>query len=187
MNENRAIQKLLKEFVLVHKEIPELTFIGDSVLRTKTRTVSLKKGITIANRLKKTLKKYRKLTGAGRGLAAPQIGESVAVSVTYTDNKFQTFINPKIVKSSKKMNLYREQCMSIGILSADVKRPEQITLRWMDEKGGKHEEDFSGFMARLLQHEYDHLQGVVNIDIAIPSTIEFATKDPLKEKLRTNE
>ena len=65
----------------------------------------------------------------------------------------------------------------------DVQRPESIMLSWTDEKGENHSAEFTGFKARLLQHEYDHLQGVCCVDKAIPGTLEYSgeVKD---EKIR---
>lgn len=68
--------------------------------------------------------------------------------------------------------------------SADVKRPESITVKYANEEGTELEEKCEGFLARLLQHEYDHLEGIVNLDKAEPASIEFQLNNPLDEKLR---
>lgn len=70
-------------------------------------------------------------------------------------------------------------------MSADVERPEWIIMEWLDVKGEKHEEKSEGFLARLYQHETAHLNGIINIDEATQGGIEFATFDPLQEKLRS--
>jgi peptide deformylase len=67
---------------------------------------------------------------------------------------------------------------------ADVKRSRSIKLEYIDEYGNFNVKESDGFMARLLQHEYDHLEGVLNIDIAEPGTIEVMNSDPFLEKLR---
>lgn len=177
------IDQLINKFDLVRKELPEIRYIGDPVLRTKTRNASLEQGKRVGNRLIKTLGRYRKLTGVGRGLAANQIGSGASAFVTYVDDLFKIYINPVILKRSPIVNYYRESCISSGILWADVKRSAAITLQWSDESGERHSQRFDGFMARLIQHEYDHLRGVLNIDRAEPGSIEFAG-NVLKEKLR---
>ena len=67
---------------------------------------------------------------------------------------------------------------------ADIKRSDTIRMQWKDKKGKIQEQEFSGFVARLIQHEYDHLLGISDLDKAEPKTIEFVTSDPLKETLR---
>ena len=74
--------------------------------------------------------------------------------------------------------------MSSTMLRADVRRSKKITLAWVDENGKKQKKEFDGFLARLLQHEYYHLKGVVNLDLAEKGTIDFLTTNPLEEKLR---
>lgn len=69
------------------------------------------------------------------------------------------------------------------MMSADIERPKWIVMEWMDEEGVTHKEKFDGFLARLYQHEEDHLKGIINLDRACNS-IEFALFDPLKEKIR---
>jgi peptide deformylase len=178
------IKELFERLKVVLEEIPELVFIGETVLRCKTEEVSLEEGVKIGNRLIETLGKYRNLAGFGRGLAAPQIGESKSVFVTFVDDKFKIYLNPQIVAKSDKNNLFRETCLSCGGVSADVKRSESITLKYMNENGEVSEDRYESFVARLVQHEYDHLLGVVNIDIAEEGSIEFALSDPLQEQLR---
>ncbi len=74
--------------------------------------------------------------------------------------------------------------MSVSVIAADVERSEWIVMRWQDERRVWHEQKFDGFMARLLQHEYAHLQGVINLDEKLVHAREFVVFDPAKEKLR---
>lgn len=181
MNDN--LKQKVKIFEKILNEIPEFRYIGDPILRTKTKKVRLSEGIKIGNKLGKVLVKYRKLAGFGRGLAAPQIGINKSVFVSFVDDKLQIFINPKIVKTSKTKNYFRELCLSSGFTWGDVKRPDWIELEWTNEKRKFQKQKFDSFMARLVQHEYAHLLGETNLDIAETKTIEFA-KNPLDEKLR---
>lgn len=171
-------------FSTLLKEIPEMTYLGDPILRTPTEKVSVKEGKEIGEKLGKVLLKLRSIAGYGRGLAAPQIGEGKSVFVTFVDDKLQTYINPKITKRSKKTNFYKELCLSSGIMVADIERPESITMEWTDTDGKEHKKEFDSFMARLLQHEEAHLRGVPNLDEDCDRTIEIFTGNPLEEKIR---
>ncbi len=141
MNSKSKIKELTEKFKLILEEIPELVFIGEKVLRQKTHEVSVEEGREIGNKLIDVLGKYRNISGVGRGLAAPQIGESKSVFITFVDDKYKMYINPKIIFKSEKNNLYRESCLSCcGSLSVDVKRPESITIKYMSEGGVELEE-----------------------------------------------
>jgi peptide deformylase len=132
------------------------------------------------------LKRYRRVTGVGRGLAAPQIGISRRVFVTYVGDTFRTFINPRITNSFDAKNRYRELCMSAEGVWGDIERPAVVELAWVDEYGASHTELFETFMARLVQHEYDHLEGIVCIDRAISGTVGPVSSNPLEEQLRSS-
>lgn len=174
----------LQTFKVVLEQIPEIRYAGDSVLREPASVVSLEDGLEVAKRLGAVLLKYREITGWGRGLAAPQIGEGKAVFITYIDNKIEVFLNPKIAEKSDKTNFYKELCMSAGILAADVERPDWIVMEWMDDNGNQRSEKVEGFKARLYQHEEAHLRGRLNFDDTAPGGIQFVDFDPLKEQLR---
>lgn len=180
----KTLKEMISIFIKVLDKIPEIRYAGDPVLRKQAKIVNISEGKTIGNRLGKILLQYRKITGIGRGLAAPQIGLNKLVFVTFIDNKLQTFINPKIIKKSIVTNFCRELCLSSGIMAADVERSEKITMEWIDEKGKKQSKEFDGFLARLYQHEEAHLRGKLNLDEAAEKGIEFALFDPLKETLR---
>ncbi len=166
------------------ENIPELAYIGDPILRTKTSDVSLEEGLEIGKKLIEILLKYRELTGLGVGLAAPQIGSSANVFVTHKDDNSKIFINPTITASSEEKNTYKENCLSSSHVWCDVKRPKTVTIDYINESGQQVTEEYDGFFARLIQHEYDHLQGVVNIDRALPGTIDYRFGNPKEETLR---
>src|SRR5262245_3036524 len=98
------IAQRLKVFERVLAEGPEIVYAGDPVLRRQTTEVSLEEGLRIAKRLEGVLLRYRAVTGAGRGLAAPQIGESKSVFIIYMDDGIEAFLNPKIVERSVATN-----------------------------------------------------------------------------------
>lgn len=74
------------------------------------------------------------------------------------------FINPVIVETSDECSTYAEGCLSIPEQYAEVVRPERCRLTWLDEQGAGHDEWFDGLMATCIQHEMDHLNGVLFID-----------------------
>ena len=172
-------------FSLILDQLPEVVYVGNPILRKKTKRVAVADGVTIGKQLGKVLIRYRSIAGYGRGLAAPQIGIGRSVFVTYLDDVVHTYINPVIVQRSKKHNYFRELCLSAGIFTADVQRPEWIVMKWTDENGISHHERFDGFLARLYQHEEAHLRGIVHLDQAEHGSIEFTSTNPLLEKLRT--
>jgi peptide deformylase len=107
---------------------------------------------------------------SGIGLAAPQIGKSIRLIVldlscmeSHSDAKPMVVINPRVL-SVKGRNVMEEGCLSVPGVMGDVVRPSAITLHYRDEKFEEHTEDFSGMMARALQHEIDHLDGTLFVE-----------------------
>lgn len=180
----KDIKEISENFCNILNKFPEVRYAGDKVLREETEDVTVKEGIAIGKKLGGILMRYRKEVGYGRGFAAPQIGINKSVFVTFTDDKLNTFINPKIIERSSTTNYYKELCLSSGIMATDVERPEWIVMEWIDVDGSSKRERFDGFLARLYQHEEDHLRGILNLDKACNGGIGFATFDPLEEKIR---
>lgn len=81
-----------------------------------------------------------------------------------TKREPQVFINPEILDPSEEQTLYQEGCLSVPEIYADVERPSRIRARWQDLDGNHHEQDMDGLMATCLQHEMDHLEGILFID-----------------------
>ncbi len=110
----------------------------------------------------------------GVGLAAPQIGRNDRIIVIDASPLAETFpeldgfkkvlINPQLEVLDGDKETRAEGCLSLPGLSENVTRVEHIRLRWLDENFEEHDEEFSGFGARVIQHEYDHLEGKVYID-----------------------
>ncbi len=105
----------------------------------------------------------------GRGLAAPQVGVLSRVFVVDTEWKDaapapKIFINPEIVARSATQAVQAEGCLSIPGVTVDVARPDSVVMRWTDLDGEPQEEAFSGFAAACVQHELDHLDGIVTLD-----------------------
>ena len=74
------------------------------------------------------------------------------------------FINPEIVWESEELSTYNEGCLSVPDLYGDVERPARVRAKWLDLDGGAHEEELDGLLATCLQHEMDHLEGILFID-----------------------
>lgn len=144
---------------------------GDAVLKQKAAAIE--------NFDEKTAEMVQDLSdtmygsGNGVGLAAPQIGVSRRAFVMDVDylkeegngkRHLQVFLNPEITWESEEDVAYSEGCLSLPGIEGEVYRPEKIRLRWQDEKGKVHEEDFEDFPARCVQHELDHLDGKVFVD-----------------------
>ena len=114
----------------------------------------------------------------GVGLAAPQIGKNIRLFVVDCSpwgdedeackDYRRAFINPEIYEVSEETELFNEGCLSLPGLHEDVRRPIAIKMRYLDENFEEHDELFDGFRARVLQHEYDHLDGKVFTDRLAP-------------------
>ncbi|HEY9552714.1 peptide deformylase [Allosphingosinicella sp.] len=76
----------------------------------------------------------------------------------------RVFINPEIIWASDTLQTYSEGCLSVPDQYAEVDRPDHIRARWLDEQGKTHEEELDGLLAICLQHEMDHLEGILFID-----------------------
>ena len=114
----------------------------------------------------------------GVGLAAPQIGKDIRLSVvavslitdldSSADGYKRVFINPEIYYESENEVFMNEGCLSLPGIHEDVSRPEKIKIRYFDENFEAHDEELSGWPARIVQHEYDHTDGIVFTDRLSP-------------------
>jgi peptide deformylase len=107
---------------------------------------------------------------SGIGLAAPQIGQPVAMAVIEHDDResdfipFTVLINPQIVWRSNQKRVMEEGCLSIPGVYGDVKRPSKVTVQFTDLEGRQRELTADHLFARVIQHELDHLKGVLFTD-----------------------
>ncbi len=114
----------------------------------------------------------------GVGLAAPQIGKSIRLFLIDAGpmheegqehlGKRGVFINAEIIEEAGEDCSYSEGCLSIPDVTGDVARPEEITIRYQDENFVEHTETFTGMNARVIQHEYDHIEGVLFTELLKP-------------------
>ena len=126
----------------------------------------------------------------GIGLAAPQIGKPIRLSVIDLDvisddlpeykGFRQVYINPHILEYDEShTDTSEEGCLSLPAIHEKVVRPTRIHVQWLDEKGEAHDEWVSGYLARVMQHEFDHLEGKVFVDRVSP-----LRKQLIKSKLK---
>lgn len=126
----------------------------------------------------------------GCGLAAPQIGQSIRLFIVDSKSTYdhhdesdrsayfekgdqgvmETFINPKIIECSDKVWADTEGCLSIPGITREITRPWTIAIAYYDTNFEKHIRNFSGLTARMIQHEYDHTEGILYIDHLQPLT-----------------
>ena len=120
---------------------------------------------------------YETMEGAeGIGLAAPQIGKSIRMFVIdatkMEDEEIgdfkQIFINPVMVKQDGDEWAFEEGCLSIPEIREDVFRQEKLTIKFLDENWQPQEQTFEGLKARIIQHEYDHIEGILFTDHLTP-------------------
>jgi peptide deformylase len=146
---------------------------GDSVLRK--RATDIKEGTDLKQLIDDM---YETMHAAnGIGLAAPQIGKGIRLFVvdgttlddepTLRDFK-QAFINPVILDETGTEWEFEEGCLSIPNIREDISRKEKIRVKYFDENWQLKEEGFEGMKARIIQHEYDHIEGKLFIDYLTP-------------------
>ena len=107
----------------------------------------------------------------GIGLAAPQVGLSIRMFMVDTEQFAEEgeeadaikmcFINAEKLEETGEEWAHQEGCLSIPDVHGDVDRPESIRLKWVDENFEPHEQTFTGMNARVIQHEYDHIEGIL--------------------------
>jgi peptide deformylase len=100
----------------------------------------------------------------GLGLAATQIGQPIRLCVIEDEGKTYAMINPKITSFSKELIDIEEGCLSFPGKFFHIKRPERVKARYLNEKGEKVKIKADGLLARAIQHETDHLDGILLID-----------------------
>lgn len=152
------------------RALPRRLF-GDPVLRTRARVI--KKSDLATKELETLIKDmfYTISRVGGVGLAAPQVGYSLRLAVVRIPPERDhgrvlklVLINPKIVAYSRATEIDWEGCLSLPAVRGQVPRAHAVTVSWLDEQGVKRRETFKGFQARVLQHEIDHLNGILYID-----------------------
>lgn len=142
--------------------ILRITKLGEDILRQKAEPVpEINDEIRqLAQDMFETM-----LEADGVGLACPQIGKSLRMFVLIADDDVRrVFINPQIIKTSEEVGEYDEGCLSIPQVYETITRPTQVTVQAYNENGRPFTLEADGFLARIIQHEYDHLDGILYID-----------------------
>jgi peptide deformylase len=157
--------------------------VGDPVLRQRARPLSFEE--TRSLEIERFIEEMRDTMRAapGVGLAAPQVGRSLQLAVIEDRTEYQkdiakdqlvergrepipfhVLINPEIVRRSEESKIFFEGCLSLGGFCAMVPRAWSVTVDYMDEHGSGRSLNATGWHARIIQHEVDHLQGSLYID-----------------------
>lgn len=149
--------------------VREILLLGNPLLRARSAQVKRfhDAGIgRLTDDMRDTLQDFRERSGFGRGIAAPQIGSSLRAIVIDVDGPLP-LINPVITRRSRKMMTLWDDCFSFPDILAKVRRNLAIEVRYQDLDGKHHMMSAEGGLSELLQHEIDHLDGVLAIERAI--------------------
>ncbi|MBI4065183.1 peptide deformylase [Candidatus Gottesmanbacteria bacterium] len=146
--------------------------LGHPILRQKAKEVENVRGSRIQSLIDDLLATVMDVNGVG--IAAPQVYESLRIIIVAShpnprypnapEMKSTSMINPKILSHSKVKKKDWEGCLSITGIRGLIPRFETITIEYIDRKGEKHRKKFSNFIARIIQHEIDYLDGIVFLD-----------------------
>lgn len=182
---------------MTDRKILRRTKFGNPLLRQPARQLSRKEILSAAAQnliadIRYTLERRK----YGVGLAAPQVGQGIALSVigikptpSRPDNPRVdlVIINPEIVQTYGDKQRMWEGCMSFGsgedVPYALVPRFAKVRLRWLDEHAEQQEADFEGIVAHVIQHEVDHLQGILFVD-KVEDTTSYTTIGEYKKRQR---
>jgi peptide deformylase len=162
-----------------------IVMYGDPVLRQRAKDIA--KGTDLKQLIEDM---YETMHGAsGIGLAAPQIGKGIRLfivdgTVLEDEPEMQdfkkAFINPHLVEETGEPWEYEEGCLSIPNIREKVARKEKLKIRYFDENWNPIEEEYDGMKARIIQHEYDHIEGKLFVDY-LPSLRKRLLKGKLAD------
>jgi len=159
--------------------ILDITKLGEPILREKALPVA-----EVNDEIRKLCEDMFEtmIEAEGVGLAGPQVGKNLRLFVLIADDDVRrVFINPTIIKTSEEVEEYDEGCLSIPQVYETIVRPSKVTVQALNEKGKPFTLEADGFLARIIQHEYDHLDGILYID---RGDKEFAAKTEAQFKKR---
>lgn len=165
----------------------EMKYCGDLVLRQKCSPI-----VEITSEILQIMDKMVAMMHdqSGVGLAAPQIGDlrRFIVMMDPETNDVYKMINPVILSKSNDTCVLEEGCLSVVggdnlPVFANVTRPKQVDVQWTDENGKQHVQNMTGTLARIVQHELDHLDGILFIDYLSSVKREMVMRKVRKHKL----
>lgn len=151
--------------------VREIVLLGNPVLRAESGQVKTFADPDVCRTiedLSDTLEDFRATHGFGRGIAAPQIGVSKRIVFIHVDEPMP-LINPIITRRSRQLMTLWDDCFSFPDIVVKVKRHVRISVSYQDESGRERSLDAVGSLSELLQHEIDHVNGILAIDRAIDS------------------
>ncbi len=176
-SKNNVSSTKVKKEVLDNPPL-EIFKLGSITLRTEAKRIS-----KVDNELRDLAKDMLQsmYSAKGIGLAAPQVGiskELLVIDINFEDSAAEPLIliNPEITAFGSTLNSYEEGCLSIPGVYLNVIRPSTIKLKFRDEMGRPRKMNADGLLARCIQHEVDHLRGVLFVD-------RVTSKDDLKKEL----
>jgi peptide deformylase len=181
------MKKVPAKIEIIQKDNPLLRKVSTSIALSKIKTAEIKK--VIADMKKAVLSQADAVA-----ISAVQISKPIRLFIISkrafdinsdskkSENTDMVFINPKISRSSKSKQELEEGCLSVRYAYGQVERPEKVTVEALDENGKKFSRGFSGFLAQIVQHENDHLDGILFIDKA--KNIKEISHDEYEKSLR---
>jgi peptide deformylase len=148
--------------------MPILKIVTNPNLILRKKSAEIKKDEITSKKIQRICLNMAKtmLAKEGVGLAAPQIGKNIRLCVVNTKNDPLVLINPKIIKKSWAKEWGEEGCLSVPDVFGEVRRHKKIICDYRNKKGEKAKISAEGLLARVIQHEVDHLDGVLFIDKA---------------------
>ncbi len=158
-----------------------ITKLGEDILRQKAQPFAMEE---INDELRSFIDEMfdTMIEANGVGLAGPQAGISKRIFVVVADDEVRrVFINPQIISTSSELSDYDEGCLSVPGVYETVQRPAKVSVQAYNENGKLFTLDADGLLARIIQHEYDHLEGMLFIDRV---SSEFAEKTTEQFKKR---
>lgn len=146
-----------------------IRLLGDPILRTRCQPIANPRSPAVrvvADDLRDTLRDWRERHPNGRGIAAPQIGAPIRLVLIIEKERRLTLVNPEIVDVGDEDFMVWDDCFSFPDLMVRVQRAYRVTVKYQDLTGAGHSIEAAGPLAELLQHELDHLDGVLAVDRA---------------------
>ena len=178
-SENAIFVIDVKCSILYFKYAMKVLTLGDELLRQKSLPVEevTPEIKALAEEMFATM-----IEQQGVGLAAPQVGILKRMFVLIADDDVRrVFINPQIIATSTELSEYEEGCLSIPKVYEKITRPVKVTVQALNENGKPFTLEADGLLARIIQHEYDHLEGILYIDKGDPF-FKFKTEENFKKK-----
>ena len=168
-----------------------ITKLGEDILRQKAQPFAMEE---INDELRSFIDEMfdTMIEANGVGLAGPQAGISKRIFVVIADDDVRrVFINPQIISTSAELSDYEEGCLSVPGVYETIQRPAKVSVQAYNENGKMFTLDAEGLLARIIQHEYDHLEGMLFIDRGNPEvaqkTVEQFKKRAEKPEKRAAE